>query len=158
MSFLATLGGFLAKGIAVLTGLGPLIAPFLGSSASKAQQVENTVVNDLTSVGQVVLQVEAIIQTPGSGTVKLTAATPLVVQILKTSELVSGHQIGNEALFEEGASDITSGVAKLLNSLKADNVKSQGKPITVIPVSVESAPAPATPAAPAPAPVSSNPL
>lgn len=124
MTFLAKLGGFLAKGIALLIGLGPLITPWLGSNGAKVQGGVVTAINDLTSVGQTVLQVEAIIQTPGSGIAKLTAATPLVMQILKTSELVSGHQIANEALFEQAASKIASGTADLLNSLKSDNVKS----------------------------------
>jgi hypothetical protein len=132
MSFLAKLGGFLAKGIALLAGLGPLITPWLGSSASKAANVEGQIVNDLTSVGQVVLSVESLMQTPGSGTVKLAAATPLVVQILKTSELISGHQIGDDNLFAQGAAKITSGVADVLNSLKADNVKSTGTPVAPI--------------------------
>lgn len=157
MTFLAKLGGFLAKGIAILAGLGPLVAPWLGSNAAKAANVENTVVNDLTSVGQVVVQVEALMQTPGSGTAKLANATPLVAQILKTSELVSGHQIADEVLFTQGSAKIASGVADLLNSLKADNVKSSGNPVAAIaapPVSVTQSAAPeaAAPQAAAPQP------
>lgn len=158
MTFLAKLGGFLAKGIALLAGLGPLIAPWLGSSAARVEGTVSNVVNDLTSVGQIVLQAEALIQTPGSGATKLAAATPLVMQVLKTSELMSGHQIGNEALFAQGAAKVTSGIADVLNSMKADNVKSSGSPVTVpaiavTPISVTSSAAPAqttpTPTTPA---------
>lgn len=162
MTFLAKLGSFLAKGIALLAGLGPLIAPWLGSSAAKVEGTVTNVVNDLTSIGQVVLQVEAIIQTPGGGAAKLSAATPLVMQILKTSELMSGHQIGNETLFAQGAAKVASGIADVLNSMKADNVKSSGNPVTipVVPISVTSSapvPASAPAAAPALAPAVSNP-
>lgn len=126
MTFLAKLGSYLAKGIALLAGLGPLITPWLGSSQAKTAQ---TVVSDLTLVGQQVLAVESVIQTPGSGVAKLTAATPLVAQIVKTSELVSGHNIANESLFIQGCQKITDGTADVLNSLSPNNVKSGGTPV-----------------------------
>lgn len=157
MTFLAKLGGFLAKGIALLAGLGPLIQPWLGSNAAKVEGGVTTAVNDLTSVGQIVLTAETLLQGPGTGAQKLANATPLVAQIVKTSELISGHQIGNEDLFVTGCGKITSGVADVLNSLKADNVKSSGQPITVPAVTVT----PVTPAAPVapstPGPAVSNP-
>jgi hypothetical protein len=91
------------------------------------------VINDLTNIGQIVVQAEALIQTPGSGPAKLAAAAPLVANIVKTSELVSGHQIANEALFIQGCTDITHAVAEILNSLSAQNVQAQGKPLPAVP-------------------------
>src|SRR5271155_2989859 len=131
-TFLSKLGKALAEGVALLTGLGPVIAPLLGSAAGKADSAESTIVNDLTSVGQVVIQVEAIIQTPGSGAAKLAAAAPLVAQIIKTSQLVSGKSVANQTLFTQGCVDLTSAVAEILNSLKAD-VPTGGTAITTLP-------------------------
>lgn len=142
MTFLARLGSFLARGIAVLTGLEPLIAPLFGSKANQAAGVVTKISNDLNAIAQVVVTAEAVIQTPGSGAQKLAAAAPLVTNIVRTSELVSGHEIANEALFIQGCTNITSGVAQVLNSLKPDNVKSQGQPLP---------PAPAAQQAPVPA-------
>lgn len=129
MTFLAKLGSFLAKGIALLSGLGPLISPLLGA---KAQTATNIAVNDLTAVGQVVVSAEAILGA-GTGPAKLAAAAPLVVNIIKTSELISGHKIANEALFIQGCTNVTSAVAQILNSLSSDGVQSQGQPIAIPP-------------------------
>jgi hypothetical protein len=120
MTFLAKLGQFLAKAVAIAAGVGPLVAPYLGA---KGQAIEQTAVNDLTSIGQVVVQAEALIQAQGNGATKLAAATPLIQQIVQTSELVSGHKITNETLFTQGCSKITSGVADVLNSLDPGAVK-----------------------------------
>src|SRR5882672_7989055 len=133
MTFLARLGSFLARGIAVLTGLEPLIAPLFGSKANAAAGVVTKIANDLTAVGQIVVTAEAVFQTPGSGAQKLAAAAPLVTNIVRTSELISGHEIANEALFLQGCTNITNGVAQVLNSLKPDNVKSQGQPLATAP-------------------------
>lgn len=150
MTFLAKLGTFLAKGIALLTGLSPLISPFFGSKAGTVSNTVGTVVNDLTSIGQVVVTAEALIQTPGSGAQKLAAAAPLVVQIIKTSELVSGHNIANETLFMQGCTDLTSAVAEILNSLSPDGVKSQGQALPPVPAA-NKAPVPASLLQPPPA-------
>lgn len=127
MTFLSKLGSFLAKGIAIFTGVWPLVAPLFGSSA-KAQQTVPTIINDLTSVGQIVVQAEALFQIPGSGATKLANAAPLVVNIVKTSELISGHKIKNETLFLQGCTDLTSAVAEILNSLDPSTVQSSGSP------------------------------
>ena len=128
MTFLKKLGQALAQGIAVATGVWPLVSQFFGS---KVNSTVPTVINDLTQIGGVVTQTEAILQQPGSGPAKLAAATPLVASIVKTSELVSGHKIANEALFTEGCQDITSGTAKILNSLDPGTVHTDGNPVTV---------------------------
>jgi hypothetical protein len=133
MTFLSRLGSFLARGIAILTGLEPLIAPLFGSHAQQAANVTTSVVNDLTSVGQVVVSAEAVFQTPGSGAQKLAAAAPLVTNIVRTSQLVSGHKIANESLFIQGCTNITNGVAQVLNSLSGDNVNSSGQPLPPVP-------------------------
>lgn len=149
MTFLAKLGAFLARGIAVLTGLEPIIAPLFGSKANQASGVVTKVANDLNAIAQIVVTAEAVIQTPGSGAQKLAAAAPLVTNIVRTSELVSGHEIADESLFIQGCTNITSGVAQVLNSLKPDNVKSQGQPLPPAPAA-QQAPVPATMTTPPP--------
>ena len=129
MTFLAKLGSFLAKGIALLSGVYPLVAPLFGS---KATGTVTTVTNDLTAAGSIIVQAEALLG-PGTGPAKLAAAAPLIANIVKTSELVSGHKIANEALFIQGCTDLTNAVAEILNSLDPGAIQSSGQPISAIP-------------------------
>lgn len=122
MNFLKKLGTILANAAGIAAGVGPIIQPFLGQG--KAAQVEGTVVNDLTQISQIVTMVESVVQTPGSGPQKLAAATPLVLQILKTSQAFSGKKIADEALAEKGAADIVSGVVEFMNAISGDEAKS----------------------------------
>ena len=145
MTFLSKLGKVLATIVniaGIAAGIGPILQGFLGSNAStsKAGAVVGTVVNDLTAIGQTVLSAETLIQGTGTGATKLAAATPLVAQIIQTSELVAGHKIANEALFIQGSQKITSGVADILNALHPDGVPNPSTPAPVI------APLPALPA------------
>lgn len=121
MSFLKKLGTILANAAGIAVGVGPIIQPFLGSG--KASQIEATVVNDLTQISQIVTMVESVVQTPGSGAQKLAAATPLVLQILKTSQAFSGKKIANEALAEKAAADIVTGVVEFMNAINADEAQ-----------------------------------
>ena len=134
MTFLATLGAYLAKGIAVISGLAPLLGPLFGSKVQAVAGVATTVINDLTAMGSVVVSAEALLGA-GTGPAKLAAATPLIANIIKTSELVSGHEIADETLFIQGCTDITNGIAEVLNSLSAKKLQSSGQPpILVIPI------------------------
>jgi hypothetical protein len=126
MTFLQKLGQFLAKGIKIaaeVAGIAPLMAPLLGSAVQNVQQVATTAANDLTQIGQVVVQAEALMQSPGSGASKLAAAAPLVQQIVQTSQLLDGKKIANPTLFAQGCSKITSGVADCLNAIEEGAVK-----------------------------------
>lgn len=136
MTFLKKLGTALAEGIALATGMWPLVSKFFGAGTA-ASQTASTVVNDLSAVGGIVVQAEAMFQGAGTGPQKLAAATPLVANVIKTSELVSGHKIANEAAFTQACQEITSAVADLLNSLDSGSIQTSGKPL------------PAAPAAPA---------
>lgn len=124
MTFLSKLGSVLAKVIAIATGIGSLAQPFLGSG--KVGTTVNTVVNDLTQIGNTVVTAETLIQGKGLGATKLAAATPLVAQILMTSEMLSGKHIANNALFMQGARKITDGMADILNAIHPDEVKTTG--------------------------------
>lgn len=122
MTFLSKLGSFLAKAVAIATGVGPIIQPFLGSG--RVAETTQTAISDLTQVAQIVTMTEAVIQTPGSGAAKLEAATPLVLQILRSSQAFAGKKIANEALAEQGASKVVSGIADFMNAIDAGEAKS----------------------------------
>ena len=152
------LGQVLAQGIAIATGVWPLVSNLFGSS-SKAQSVVPQIINDLTSIGQIVVQTEALILTPGSGATKLASATPLVVNIVKTSELVSGHKIKNEALFIQGCTDLTSAVAEILNSLDSSGIQTSGQPTPQpLPAPTTNPPAPIPPSTPPTTPPTTPPI
>lgn len=120
-SFLKKLGGFLAKAVALAPGIGLLVKPFLGSG--RASQIIDVAENDLTQIAQIVTMVEATIQAPGSGADKLKAATPLVLQILRSSQAFAGKKIANEALAEEGAAAVVDGIAKFMNAIDPGEAK-----------------------------------
>lgn len=124
MTFLKKLGQALLKGLQIAMGVGPIITPFLGSG--KAGQVAQVVNNDLTSIGQVVLQIEtAFAAIPNStGVQKLQAVIPLVKNIVATSELVAGKKIQNEQLFDQAVQEFAQATVDLLNSIHGDEVKS----------------------------------
>jgi hypothetical protein len=125
VTFLKKLGQILVNVAGVAVGIGPIITPFLGSG--KAGTVASTVVNDLTSIGQVVVQIEtAFAGLPAGSTTgaqKLQAALPLVSNIVKTSELVVGKKIANEALFTQACQEYTQATVDLLNSIHPDEAK-----------------------------------
>lgn len=121
MTFLKKLGTILANVAGIAVGIGPIIQPFLGNG--KASQIEATAVNDLTQISQIVTMVEAVVQTPGSGATKLAAATPLVLQILKSSQAFVGKKIADEPLAEKGAQEIVQGVVDFMQAIHPDEAK-----------------------------------
>lgn len=123
LTFLKKLGQILANVAGVAVGIGPIITPFLGSG--KAATVATTAVNDLTAIGQTVTQIEtAFASIPNStGPQKLQAAIPLVSNIIKTSELVTGKKIANEALFTQACQEYTQATVDLLNSIDQNEAK-----------------------------------
>lgn len=121
MTFLSKLGKFLATAVALAAGIGPLIAPFLGA---KGTTTEPVLIDDLTQIEQLIVNAEALITGTGLGATKLAAVTPLVLQILRTSQAFDGKKIANEPLAEQGASKIVSGLADFMNAIHPDEVKS----------------------------------
>lgn len=123
MTFLKKLGVILVNLAGIAAGIGPIIFPFLGSG--KAAAVAGTAVNDLTAIGSVIVQIEAAFAALGNakGADKLKAAIPLVGNIIKTSELVIGKKIANEAMFTLAVQEYTQATVDLLNSLHADGAQ-----------------------------------
>jgi hypothetical protein len=123
MTFLKKLGQVLLKVVGIAAGVGPILIPFLGSG--KSAQVAGVAVNDLTSMGQLVVQIEtAFAAVPNStGVQKLQAVLPLISNVVKTSELVAGKKIANEALFTQACTEFAQATVDLLNSIHPDEVK-----------------------------------
>ena len=127
MSFLKKLGLVLASVASTALGIGPIVAPLLGGG-NKATGVVGAVTNDLTSIGSVIAQVETIFAgQDGVGPQKLSAAVALVGPIIRTSQLVSGKKIADEAKLKSGIAGVTQGIVDVLNSLHADSVSLEVK-------------------------------
>lgn len=126
MSFLKKLGLVLAQVGATAVGVGPLVAPFFGSGSQKVAQIVQVVSNDLAAISQVVIQIETALQGK-EGVEKFRAAVALVGPIIRTSQLVSGKKIADEALLQRGIEEVTQGVVDILNSLHQDSVKTEVK-------------------------------
>lgn len=120
MNFLKKLGTALANAAVIAAGLGPILTPFLGA---KAAPVVAAGINDLTQISATITSAQALITTPGSGAQKLAAVTPLVLQILKTSEAFGGMKIADETLAAKGAQEVAQGVVDFMSAIHPDAVK-----------------------------------
>ncbi len=138
-SFLKKIGQILSVGLELTGFISPVLMPLLGSS--KAGVAVGKGLNDFTAIGTTVIQIETALQGK-TGTEKLAAASSLVAPIVRTSELVSGHSIANEAEFIAGCTDLTNAVVRIMNSLDSKGISMTGGAVTI---------APATPATPTPA-------
>jgi len=123
MSFLKKIGQVLAAGLQLVGVVFPVLQPFLGSGSTATKVA--TAVNDFTAIGTQVIAIETALQGK-TGAEKLAAAIPLVGSIVRTSELVAGHQVANEAEFSAGIADLTNATVRIMNSLKSDNIKTSG--------------------------------
>jgi hypothetical protein len=127
MSFLKKLGMVLAGVASTALGIGPIVTPLLGGG-NKASGVVSTITNDLTLVGSVITQVETIFAgQDGTGPQKFKAAVALVGPIIRTSQLVAGKKIADEAKFRDGITGVTQGIVDVLNSLHPDSVSQEVK-------------------------------
>lgn len=118
LTFLKKIGEDIIKVAGIVTGFEPLaLAAMPGVSGAIS-----TVVGDLQQMASIVVSVEAVgaSMTPAlTGAQKLQAATPQVAQIILKSGALVGHEVADQALFTNGAEQIASGIANVLNSLKA---------------------------------------
>lgn len=119
LTFLNKLGLDIVKVAGIVTGFEPLALAALPSAAG----VISSVVGELQQMSSIVVGIEAVgaSTTPVmTGVQKLQAATPQVAQVILKSSALVGHTVDNQALFTQGASSIASGIADVLNSLKAN--------------------------------------
>ncbi len=121
MNFLAKLAAGIVKGLAIVSGLQPLLPV-------QAQPVVGVVASELTLIAQVIAQVETFGQALGiPGPQKLIAAAPSVEQIILTSSLMVGKKIQDEAKFKQAVSGLASHMADLLSALHGDAVSTESK-------------------------------
>jgi hypothetical protein len=120
MTFLKKLGGIAVKIGQFAPYVGPIIKGFLPTAA--AEKFDRAM--DWLSDGiDVVVGVEAIGQTLGlAGTQKLTAATPLIADMLVRHPFFTGKKIKDPVLFKAGAEKLAGGLADILNSLDEGSV------------------------------------
>ena len=124
MTFLRQLGLAILKGAQIVSGIAPIARTVLPNQAGFIE----TVSADLAQVAEVVTAVEAIGQAlKQPGPAKLSAASPLVAQVILRSSVLAGKKIANEALFAQGAQKMADGMADVLNSVHADGVRTEGK-------------------------------
>lgn len=126
MSFLKKLGQILATVTATAVGIGPIITPLFGSGAGKVGAGIATVVNDLTAIASLIVQVEVALQGK-TGPEKFQAALNLVGPVIRTSQLVAGKKIADEALLQKGIQEVTQGVVDILNSIHQESVSKEIK-------------------------------
>ena len=120
MSFLKKLGSAILGGISIVTGFQPVVQ----SINPRVGSLTTTVTSDLALVAAVIGQVEAMGQALAlPGAQKLTAAAPLVAQVIMQSSLMTGKKINDEVLFQKACSEIAGGMADLLNSLHEQAVQ-----------------------------------
>jgi hypothetical protein len=124
MKFLTKLGALLLKGVAIVSGISPLVTTQFPGSNSAVQVISA----DLAQIADIIAQVEAIGQALGQkGPDKLKAAGPLVAQVVLKSALLANHKIAQPDLFAAGSTKIADGMADILNSLAADGIKTEDK-------------------------------
>lgn len=126
MSFLKKLGQILATITATAIGIGPIVTPLFGGGAGKVGAGITTIVNDLTAIAALVVQVEVALQGK-TGPEKFQAALNLVGPVIRTSQLVAGKKIADEALLQKGIQEVTQGVVDVLNSIHQESVSKEVK-------------------------------
>lgn len=119
MTFLKKAAEIILKAVGIASGFLPLLQGVIPErAADKVAEVSD----DLTKVAGIIVTVESAAQalsSPLPGAEKLKMATPLVAQVILQSDVLVGKKIDNPVLFQQGSASIASGMADVLNSLKA---------------------------------------
>ncbi len=115
MTFLSKFGSILLKIVGIAAGITPILKQSLPQSTP--------IIDKLNQIGNTILMVEGMFAAAygldaKTGADKLRAAVPYVAQIIQASELLAGKKIKNEELFTKACTQITSGMADVLNSLE----------------------------------------
>lgn len=120
MTFLKKLGQGIVKGLQIAGRIEGVLGPELPADVrAKVDAALSRANSELVSLGAIITQVEAIgVTLKLEGTQKLTAATPLVAQMLLSSPLLLGKHVANPELFEKAAQEYAQATVDLLNSLE----------------------------------------
>lgn len=130
MSFLKTLGSYIAKGLQIVLGFAPLIeSSFPNQAATIAANVDR-----LRLIADIIVRTEAVGQALSlTGPQKLIAASPDIEQAILSSSILAGHAIADPVKFKAAVSGIASNMADLLNSLSPDAILTQNKTAAPLP-------------------------
>lgn len=122
LTFLSKLGQIINQ----TAGLVPAFTPLATTLAGHPVPIMQTTSDQLTQIAGVIAGVEVIGQAiKAPGTQKLTLSIPLVTQIVMASPLLHNKTVKNKQLFLEGVTDMSSGMAKILNSIDEASVEVQ---------------------------------
>lgn len=125
MNFLKKFGAAVLKGLAIVSGVAPLVEQSLPSSIAAKMNVG---ISDLTQLAGIITTVESVGQSLSlPGPQKLTAAAPLVAQAVLQSTFMLNKTIADQAGFTKACGEIAGGIADLLNSLHDNSVQVQSK-------------------------------
>jgi hypothetical protein len=118
MSWLTKIFEAIQKGLQIFEGIQPVVQSVLpsGTSGTLAQ-----VTDDFTRIAQAITNAQAVIaavSTPGATPASIiTAAGPLVANVIAESEVVLQSKVTNEAQYATAINTITQGVVELLGAL-----------------------------------------
>ena len=115
-SFLKKLGLALFNFAKAESPIGEFLSPFFKGSSNKVVQTAGVVLGDITQMGQQAVAIETALQGQ-PGPAKLAALIPLVGNIVKASEAVTGKKIAHEDLFTKAVEEYAQATVDLLNSL-----------------------------------------
>ena len=119
MGWLKRAASIVLKVSDAVLGFGPLITAL--TPTKRDDQILAQIAPGLTQIAGIIGQVEIFGQALGlPGAQKLTAATPAVAQIILQSAFMAGHKIGDPVKFQAGCTQVASGMADILSSLKED--------------------------------------
>lgn len=119
MGFLKKFGQAVLKGFQIVEGIAPYATPIVQLVNPGAAGKVEKVVGELPAIAGIIQNVEGIGAALSlSGPQKLTAAAPLVAQVILASDLLAKHKIADQAKFQAACTQIASGVADLLSSLE----------------------------------------
>ncbi len=117
MSWLKKIGEGVKIASAIVPGYGPLIAALI--PGTRDDKIIAQVNDTLGAVGGIVIQAEAFGAALSlTGEDKLKGAIGSAAQIVLQSSLMAGQAPQDPAMFLDGVKDLTSGIAKILNSRK----------------------------------------
>lgn len=116
MSFLKQLGQITLA----VSKVAPIVGPIITAIVPNASQVVTRATSDIDQIASIIANVEVMGQALQlQGPQKLTAATPLIAQMVLQSSALAGKEIANPELFKAGCEKIGSGMADVLNAVKA---------------------------------------
>lgn len=133
VKFLSKLGQVVLKGAQIAEPVIAQLQPYFGlivpaitrlTPTPKDDAAAPLIISDLNEAAKIVTATELAGQAIGAtGDQKLQMAAPQIAQLLLSSLQLAGHKVVNQTLFMQGATQITGGLADVLNSLDASTLQ-----------------------------------